>query len=166
MIKTLHFKTSLYLFLLVFITSCAAYKDVELIGVNNYALGDLAKETVDLTVKMEVNNPNGYNIRIKKTTLDLFLEGKEVGKAKMQGDIVLKKKTQQEYEFTIRANYKELSGAILKSIGSLFGKNEITLGLKGKVKAKAFGIVGKKFDLDVKEKVNLNDLMKMSGMQK
>ena len=164
--KSLNFRTSLYLLLTVFICSCTAYKEVELIGVNYYALGDLAKETVDLTVKLEVNNPNAYNIRIKKTTLDLFLEGKEVGKAKMQKDIVLKKKTQQEYEFTIRANYKELSGAVLKSIGSLIGKNKVSIGLKGKVKAKAFGIVGKKFDLDVKESINLKEIMKLSGMSK
>lgn len=163
--RFLKFKHTIYLLLLIFISSCTAYKEVDIIRVGDYGVGDISSKEVELTVNMEVNNPNGYNIRIKKSTLDLLIEGKKIGETKMVEDIVLKKRTQDTYQFRVKANYKELSKAVFSSIGSLFGKKEITIGLQGKVKAKAFGIIGKRFKVDVTEQVNIQELMKLSGLK-
>ncbi len=156
------FKYGLIL-LSILMLSCNAYKEVEMIRVGDYSVGNMTNEKVAINLNMEVNNPNSYNIRIKKSTLDLYLEGKKVGETQMTNDIVLKKKTQAVYPFTIEANYKDIAGAAMKSVSSLFGKKEVTLGIKGRVKAKALGI-GKKFDLDVQEKISMTELMKMAGM--
>lgn len=158
-----HFKIVSIMVLVVTLFSCSSYKEVELLSVGDYAVGPVSKETMDIFVNLEVNNPNNYNIKIKKTTLDLYLDGKKIGEAPMKEDILLKKKTQDNYQFTIRADYKQLSKKLFSNLGALFGKKTIKLGVKGQVKAKAMGVVGKKFDLDVEEEVNIKELVKNSG---
>lgn len=149
--------------LMVTLFSCSAYKEVELVRVGDYSVGQVSGDYMDIFVNLEVNNPNNYNIKIKKTTLDLFVDGKKVGEAPMKEDLLLKKKTQDNYQFTIRADYKQLSKKLFSNLGALFGKKTIKLGIKGQVKAKAMGVVGKKFDLDVEEEVNIKELVKNSG---
>lgn len=156
MVKTL--KILLVLVLLTSFFSC--YEEVELIKVGDYSIGKVEGDFINIHVNAEINNPNKYNIKIKKTALDLFVDKKNVGQAKMTNDIVLKKKTQDTYQFTVKANYKKLSGSLMSSLKSLLGKSKIKLGIKGRVKAKAFGLIGKKFDLDMEEDVNLNELMR------
>ena len=146
---------------LISLLSCNAYKEVEMLGVQNYDLDNITNENVDLAITVKINNPNTYNIKIKKSTLDLYIENNKVGKAQMKEDIVLKKETNAEYTFIVTADYKELSSGVLKAAPNAIFKSSIKLGAKGKVKAKAFGIVGKKFDLDLEDNINMKELMKM-----
>lgn len=132
-----------------------------MLGVEGYNLDGVKSDYVDLAITVKINNPNNYNIRIKKTVLDLFIEKKKVGKAKMKNDIVLKKEANDEYTFVVQANYKELSNSVFSSLGSVLFKSSIKLGVKGKVKAKAFGLVGKKFDVDIEENISMKDLKAM-----
>lgn len=150
-------------FSLLALLSCSAYKEVEMLGVQNYNIDNITKENVDLAITVKVNNPNDYNIKIKKTALDLFIETNKVGKAQMKEDVVLKKNTNAEYTFVVTADYKELSNGVLKAAPTAIFKNNIRIGAKGRVKAKAFG-VGKKFDLDLVDTINIKELMKMVGV--
>lgn len=151
-----------YLLILTIISvfiSCK-YNEVELIKVSDYSIGNFSGDNVDINMNIEVNNPNNYNIKIKKTTLDLFVDGKKIGEAPMQQNIVLEKNNQKNYPLTVRANYKDLSKSLFSNITDLFEKKSVKLGIKGKVKASAYGVVGKKFDLEVEEEINLQELIK------
>ena len=148
-------------FFLLITQSCTVYEEVEMLGVKDYNIGDINTDYVDVAITVKINNPNKYNIRIKRSTLDLFVEKEKVGKAKMKEDIVLKKQTEGNYTFVVQANYKELSSAVFSSLKSALFKSTIKLGVKGKVKAKAFGVVGKKFDLDIQEDIKVKELMGM-----
>lgn len=144
--------------------SCNAYQDVEMLKVDLKSIGDIKNDNVTINLAMEVNNPNGYNIKIKKSTFDLFIEGDKIGEAHMTDDILLKKRTQDVYPFSIKTNYKSLVASITKkSLQIILGKSHIDLRLKGKVKAKVYGL-GKKFDVDVTEKLDIKELMKKVGL--
>lgn len=147
--------------LFLFFTSCFTYHEVDVLSVGEYRISNVTKDNVNVSINMEVNNPNGYNIRLKKTDLDLYVEGEKVGIATITEDVVLKKRTQEKYKLTFESNYKELSGSILGRLPSLLRKSTIKVGLKGKVKAKANWFLGKKFDLDVEESVNVAELSKL-----
>jgi LEA14-like dessication related protein len=154
------FKSSLF-FSLLFIFSCNAYKEVEIVDTKKYDIGNITNQTVDLGLTVRINNPNNYNIKIKQTTLDLYVEGGKEGEVEMKEDITILKNTDKEYTLYVVANYKELSNSFLSVFQKNMFKSSIKLGVKGKVKAKAYGLVGKKFDLDLEETVNLKELMKM-----
>ena len=144
------------LFSIVFLTSCFDYEDVEFKGVQNVGLEGRAGGNITLRIDMKVNNPNNYNIKIKKSSLDVFINGSKVGKTKIKNDIVLKKNRQDVYSMYLTLGEKELKGSALSSIGSLL-TGSMKVRIKGDIKAKVYG-VGKKFPIDVEEPVSLRSL--------
>ena len=144
------------LFSVFFLTSCFDYEDVEFKGVQNIGLDDRSGGTITVRIDMKVNNPNSYNIKINKSSLDVFVNGSKVGKTKMKNNIVLKKNHQDLYSLYLTLSEKELKRSALSSIGSLL-TGRMKVRIKGNIKAKVYGI-GKKFPIDVEEPVNLSSL--------
>ena len=140
----------------VFLTSCFDYEDVEFKGVQNVALEGRSEGNITLRIDMKVNNPNNYNLKIKKSSLDIFVNGVKIGKTKMKNNIVLKKNQQDEYPLYLTLSEKELKGSALSTIGS-FLKGSMKVRIKGDIKAKVYG-VGKKFPIDIEEPVNLRSI--------
>lgn len=144
------------LFSIFFLTSCFDYEDVEFKGVQNFGLENRSEGNITVRIDLKVNNPNNYNIKIKRSSLDIFVNGARVGKTKMKNNIVLKKNHQDVYPLYLTLSEKELKGSALSSIGS-FLKGSMKLGLKGDIKAKVYG-VGKKFPIDIEEPINLRSI--------
>lgn len=147
----------LVLITIVSLSSCFEYEDVDFKGIQDFSLADRTKENILIRLDLKVNNPNTYNITIKPTTLDVFINGKNAGKTKMKDKIVLKKNTTGVYPLYLQAKTKDIMGAMTGSFGSLLS-GKIKIGVKGNVKAKAYG-VGKKFYLNEEESVSLKGLM-------
>ncbi len=144
------------LFSIVFLTSCFDYEDVEFKGVQNVGLEGREGGKVTLRIDMKVNNPNNYNIKIKKSSLDIFVNGSYVGKTKMKNNITLKKNQQNVYPLYLTLSEKELKSSALSSFGSLL-RGSMKVRIQGNIKAKVYGI-GKKFPIDVEQPVNLGSL--------
>ena len=144
------------LFSIVFLTSCFDYEDVEFKGVQNIGLEGRSGGNITVRIDMKVSNPNNYNIKIKKSSLDVFVNSSKVGKTKMKNDVVLKKNHQDVYPLHLTFSEKELKSSALASIGSLL-TGSMKIRIKGDVKTKVYGI-GKKFPIDVEEQVNLRSL--------
>ena len=144
------------LFSIFFLTSCFDYEDVEFKGVQNFGLENRSEGNITVRIDLKVNNPNNYNIKIKRSSLDIFVNGARVGKTKMKNNIVLKKNHQDVYPLYLTLSEKELKGSALSSIGS-FLKGSMKLRLKGDIKTKVYG-VGKKFPIDIEEPINLRSI--------
>ena len=144
------------LFSIFLFTSCFDYKEVEFKGVQNFGLEGRSEGNITVRIDLKVNNPNNYNIKIKRSSLDIFVNGVKVGKTKMKNNIVLKKNQQDVYPLYLTLSEKQLKGSALSSIGS-FLKGSMKLRLKGDIKAKVYG-VGKKFPIDIEEPVNLRSI--------
>ncbi len=70
----------LVLITIVSLSSCFEYEDVDFKGIQDFSLADRTKENILIRLDLKVNNPNTYNITIKPTTLDVFINGKNAGK--------------------------------------------------------------------------------------
>ncbi len=140
----------------VFLTSCFDYEDVEFRGVQNVGLEGRSEGNITLRIDMKVNNPNNYNIKIKKSALDVYVNGSKVGRTKMKNNIVLKKNYQEVYPLYLSLSEKELKSSALSAIGS-FLKGSMKVRIKGDIKAKVYG-VGKKFPIDIEEPVNFRSI--------
>jgi len=140
----------------VFLTSCFDYEDVEFRGVQNVGLEGRSEGNITLRIDMKVNNPNNYNIKIKKSALDVYVNGSKVGRTKMKNNIVLKKNYQEVYPLYLSLSEKELKSSALSTIGS-FLKGSMKIRIKGDIKAKVYG-VGKKFPIDIEEPVNFRSI--------
>ena len=138
------------------LTSCFDYEDVEFKGMEGFNIEERNENNLTVRLDMKVDNPNDYNITVKKSTLDIYLNGKYVGKTKMQNPIKLKKRKEGIYPVYLKTNGSDLMKVGLGSLGGLMGGN-LKVRLKGDVKAKAYGI-GKTFPIDVEEPVSLKGI--------
>lgn len=138
--------------------SCFEYEDVDFKGMESYKVEEQNGDHVVVRLDLRVHNPNKYNITIKKTKLDVSINGKKIGQTEMKDDIKLKKKTEAVYPVRLKMNKGDIMRGAMSSLGGLFG-GSVKVGVKGNVKAKAYGI-GKKFPLEFEEPVNMKDFMK------
>lgn len=155
---TRNFKFWLILVLFPFLfQSCMEYKDINFKGVKNVAVQDRSSEKMKLEIAVLIDNPNTYNIKVKKSSLDIYLNGKYAGKTTLDQKVVIKKKSENVYYAVINVSTKDLMKAAMGSIGGLL-KGTATVELKGKVKGSVYGI-SKSMDVDMKQEVNLKDFM-------
>jgi LEA14-like dessication related protein len=151
------FKVFLLVGMMISLQGCFDYEEVEFRGVQNVSVVERTDNVVKLQIDVRVDNPNKFNIKVKKSTLDIYINDKYVGKTHLDEKIVLKKKTDDVYGVVLRANPKDILKAAMGSLGGLL-KGSVTVQLKGDVKGSVYGI-SKKVEVDVKEEINLKDLM-------
>mgnify|MGYP005999535615 CR=1 FL=1 len=149
-------KLSILLFCSLVLSSCFEYEDVNFKGMQGFNIEERTDDHILLRIDLKVDNPNKYNIKIKKSALDIYLNGKFVGKTKMKKKIVLKKKTEDVYPVYLKTSGQDILKGAMTSLGSLLG-GKINIGLKGDVKASVYG-VGKKFPIDEEESVSLGGM--------
>jgi len=145
------------LFLAALFSGCLEYEDVDFKGVQKFGVENRTSEQILIRLDIKVDNPNTYNITIKPATLDIYINGKYAGKTKMKEKIVLQKKTTGVYPLYLQAKTKDIMSALTGSLGAMLS-GKVKVGIKGNVKAKAYGI-GKKFYLNEEQTVSLKGLM-------
>jgi LEA14-like dessication related protein len=139
-----------YIFAIAFfITSCKFTEPtIGNFNLQNFAPASNSKYTIEVSV--DVDNPNNYNIWLKKGQFDIIMGKEKVGTAKSIGVVTLKKNKNDTYtikgEATIDPN-GPLMEMILTGKGS--GK-KVTI--KGTLKGGVF-IIGKRFDVEFDDKI-------------
>ena len=136
------------------LSSCFTYKDVEISSVQGFEIKNFSGKGIEALVTVEVNNPNNYDITVMDTDLDLFINSREMGKARIKENIKLNKRSKEKYSFTVLADFKSAAGGLLSSLFTLFSSKSIDLRLKGTAKGRALFIT-RKVKVDLSEKVKL-----------
>lgn len=153
--KTAIFNNTVILFFVsVFLFGCLEYKEVQVKKVQRVGIKTFSITEVSFFVDMQIENPNNYKISITDADLDLYIKDQKFGKAVLQNNVVLPKKSNEVHQIIISSPLKDaVSGAIPLVIGML-GKRSVPIQVKGEIKGKVKGI-GKKIPVDFKENVVL-----------
>ena len=140
--------------LLLLLSSCINYQDVTFLGVRNVELRKMDGNDIALTIDAEVENPNGYRIKLKDPDVDLWYNGHLIGKAVLDSAVVLDKRSTRVYPVYISADTKgKLGPILLGSLGSLLsGQAEVRAA--GTVKGQV-GIISKRFPFDIRDTLEL-----------
>ena len=152
-----YFKVLLLVGMMFSLQSCFDYEEVEFKGVQNVSVLERNDDVIKLQIDVKVDNPNKINIKVKKSSLDIYINDKYVGKTALDDKIVLKKKTEDVYGVVLNANPKDLMKAAVGSLGGLL-KGTVTVRLEGDVKGSVYGIT-QKVPVEFEEKLDLKDLM-------
>ncbi|MDG1191000.1 MAG: hypothetical protein P8N15_02940, partial [Flavobacteriaceae bacterium] len=84
MLKKLYLFPALILMLTV--SSCLLYEEVEMLGVENYSF-EKSDSSILANIEFKINNPNFYSIKLKKSDFKVFLGEDELGLATMVDDL-------------------------------------------------------------------------------
>jgi LEA14-like dessication related protein len=144
--------------IIIIFTSCISYKDVEYKGIENFALGNPFKDNMPIHLDIIIDNPNNYNIKIKKAEFEIYMNTTKLGKSTLDRPITLEKNKTKSYPITIITSSKEIGKSLLSSLGLLIGK-KVKIKVKGNLIAKVFGI-RKKIDFNFNEAINASQFLR------
>lgn len=144
------------------ISSCKI-QEPEVSEVHSFKVDEFNKDEVKFRFVVDVENPNWFRIKIKKSNIDLYVSGSKVGKAKIKDKIVIKGKSSDSHTVYVVTDISGMSKRTLLKLAktAMSGKAEVEA--KGWVKAKALGIP-KKVDVDLKEDLDLGSFGGFGGL--
>lgn len=157
MIKNLYYLP--ILILILSISSCSIYEEVEMLGVEGYSFQKMEDNQSQASIVFNINNPNFYSIKLKKSSFEVFLDDKKLGDVVMADEVVILKKTEGDYTLNLLLNDKDLRNAAMPLLAKALFKKNIKLIVKGKAKCKVFGVLGKKIDINESKTLNLSELL-------
>lgn len=146
-------KTKVQIFIVFLsITLSSCYQQPEIIKIQSFDI-NRSNETTQITLGVEINNPNFYKLKINEIDLKIFINDIKAGNVKHIQTI------------EIPANFKgyikiptslEVDNIIQSGIAlaSIIKSKEINLALKGKVKVKAV-FYTRELDIDKHNKIEL-----------
>lgn len=140
------------LFVLLFVC-CKPFQEVKVTQIESVALAERTNTMVKVDVGLKIHNPNSYRIKIKKSDLEGFLNGKSVGKVNITNRIVLAANSEKSYTMSFSADVTQL----MMSLPVLMITKTAVLNVKGYITAKVF-IFRKKVPVDMKEHFSPDDI--------
>ena len=89
----------LYLLLIVGLTSCGIYKDVQVENVRQLEFEELAETGVKGSIKVTIDNPNWFSVDIIDADIDLNLQGRKITRVRLAEPVHVPKHCKNEYLF-------------------------------------------------------------------
>jgi LEA14-like dessication related protein len=130
-------KTYSFLFLLCFFSSCATFEDPIEVVSNDMNMENLNLDEAALRFNTTVHNNTWTPIKIKPSTLELFVDGEKLGDVYLDEKIRLKSKKDNELNTLLHVKFAD--GILGKLIRYRF-KETVKLELRGKVKTRVLFI--------------------------
>lgn len=127
--KTLSFL--FLLFLLFLFSSCASFEDPVEVVSYDMKMENINLDEATLRFNMTVHNYTWTPIKIKPSTLEIFVDGEKLGDAYLDEKIRLQSKKDNEVNTLVHVNFSD--GILGKLIRYRF-KETVQLELRGKVK--------------------------------
>lgn len=125
------------------LTSCKFYPP-EMRGGETFQMEKMDGKEVKFTAGAKVYNGNWFGVKVKPSSLDLYVDGDYMGKVHLLKKVKMRAKKETDLQAQFLA---ELEGnALVKAMG-LALKGDVVVRLKGKIKGGVF-IFSKKLDFD------------------
>ncbi|PLX09278.1 MAG: hypothetical protein C0596_01635 [Marinilabiliales bacterium] len=142
---------SLFTLLVMILGSCSV--NMPIIGApTGVEAEELSMKAVKLKIFVPIENPNRFSFKIKKVDLDLFVNGKNVGKVKKIDKVKIAANSDETYPVSFEITPSEAIANVLYLIGELQSRSP-QLEVKGSITVSKFGIPKK---IKVEHKQNLD----------
>ncbi len=128
-----------HLFLLIgllFFTSCMEYEELRVISIGKISLDGIEGNTANVNINVELDNPNFFGIKVKPTSLDVFVEDEYMGKAVLHDKLKIKKRSTSNYN--VKLELVGESGIMRKAVKYVL-KKDLKIRIKGYVKGSVYG---------------------------
>ena len=128
-------------FILVFLPlvflGCSGIDDISVVKIKDVTYQEFKGNVLKLSVTATVNNPNRFNVKIRKANMDLVFNNKVIGTATQVEQIELFGRKEQDYKILISIEMKELLSNMLNLYRVLMNEPK-NLSLSGTVQVKYF----------------------------
>lgn len=142
-----------------FVLTGCEFEEPTIGGYSNFKFGKLEGKTLNVSFDVTVDNENGYGFKLKKGTLNLFVNNLDIGTIELNDKIKVKRKSERVYNVPLKLS---LSDGAMFRVMKLVDADKFELKLDGKVRGSVFGF-GKNFDVHETRTLSSGDL-KFEGL--
>lgn len=139
---------------MLLLSACFSYQPVTFEKVEDVHIENIGKKGIQAQITAKIHNPNGYNIRIKSSDLQLKINSSDIGTAYIVKPVKIKKRTSGSYTVNVDVKYRDLAGGVLSALPGILLKKSVRLDLDGQIKGRV-GLLSKKVDVKLSEDVNI-----------
>jgi LEA14-like dessication related protein len=144
--------------LLFSVTGC--FENPEFKGFSNFQLKEMNKNIIKFKVDVSVFNPNSYNLKIRRSRFDVFVNDTYLGKARLMKKFKMKRKQTSDGQIPVELTLEK--GVFFKVLAMAQGSGKVKLRLNGPLKASA-SIIPVRKKIDETKEIDLGDL-NINGM--
>ena len=134
--KSYFTRLSSLLTLLLFLSSCSLFKDIQIKNVTDFAPAFEDKQLL-IKANVSVQNDNLYAIKLKQSDLTISIDDKALGNVTLAEKVVFKRKSDASYPVKLKLNLAD--GALFTILRNAF-KKEVTITIKGTLNGSALGL--------------------------
>lgn len=139
--------------IVVVFTSCNAYKTINITGVENVEFKGMVDNKISLELKVPIENPNWYKIKIKSMDFDVRVNGSYLGKMKNSKEIIIPAKSDSLQVFPVEIHVKNFLSS-MSTLYKLRNASSVDMEIKGKMKVRAL-FSGKTIKISERQRVSL-----------
>ena len=146
-----------FLFILttfVLLTGCATFQEPEFRGSEGVKMEKMDGQEISLSAGIKVYNPNWYALKIKPSTVEVYLEDQLMGTVKLNKKVKMKAKQESSLSLSLLATLED--GAMFTALRYV-KKDQVKVRIKGKVKGGIF-FLSKKVEVDETKTISGKDL--------
>lgn len=133
---------ALFPLLLLLGASCNLYKEVEMVEMIDMKVTEWSGENVRAEVYLQLKNPNWYKVRLTRSHVQLYLDGKEIGVVELSEALDIPPRSVTTHTMQLHADYEDIENVLGNMLNLLF-KQKYVLEGKGYVRGRAFFIARK-----------------------
>lgn len=137
---------------LFLVTACV--ENPQFKGVSNFKIDNVNREKISFNVDVSAYNPNGYNLKVRKSSFNLYLNDQYIGQAYLLKKYKMKRKTTTLDNVPVEVLLEP--GVMMKLMKIAMG-GTVKLRMEGTLKASALGIPVRK-KIDQTSDIDLKDL--------
>ena len=134
--KSYFTRLSSLLTLLLFLSSCSLFQDIQIKNVTDFAPAFQDKHLL-IKANISVQNDNLYAIKLKHSDLTISIEDKILGNIALADKVIFNRKSDASYPVKLKLILAD--GALFTILRNAF-KKEVPLTIKGSIKGSALGI--------------------------
>ena len=135
-------------------TSGCEVEDVSFVQLDDVKIKKIEQKEVHLDVAVQLENPNSFDIKVKDSDLDLYLEGTYIGKARLGETFTIKKGGTHSYALSIIAEGENMNMKLLPIMMTAALSGQVKTELKGTITGKV-SFISKTVPFNVSETVKL-----------
>ncbi|MEI7471121.1 MAG: LEA type 2 family protein [Chitinophagaceae bacterium] len=120
----------LLLALILVMPSCRVPQELVYKDFKNFSIKKLGFSNSEIKMELIYYNPNNFGLQLKRTDLDIFIDGNYLGQTSQEFQVSIPKRADFAIPLTIKVDMKNV---FKNAISSLFGQ-EVLVRITGKVK--------------------------------
>ena len=146
----------IFLAWLIILSACSIYKEPEFKELSGYKLTKIDGNEIHFNVEGIISNPNWYALKMKKSSLDIFIENKKFGVLQLEDKLKIKSK--RDNNLSVPNTLILEPGTMVKMMGWAV-RDSISIEIKGPLKAGVFFIYHK-FPVQFTQSISSKNIIK------